>query len=135
MQLGHSDPATTARHYADLAPGATRETPTILERCISEASAERNANSMRTEALWLLTSCTSNRPHIASDRPQTAFQEITVTGTVRHFEIEGGFFTIQGDDGITYDPVQRSPYGGAGRMNINYILMRYNNVKRRSRIT
>jgi integrase len=48
--LGHSDPATTARHYADLAPGAIRETPTILERYVSAASAERNANGMRTMA-------------------------------------------------------------------------------------
>jgi len=48
--LGHSDPATTARHYADLAPGATRETPVILERYISEHSAGRDANGMRTEA-------------------------------------------------------------------------------------
>jgi hypothetical protein len=39
----------TARHYADLAPGA-RETPTILERYVSEDSAERKANRMRTEA-------------------------------------------------------------------------------------
>jgi len=47
--LGHSDPATTARHYADLAPGATREMPTILERYVAENSAGRNANYVRTE--------------------------------------------------------------------------------------
>ena len=27
-----------------------------------------------------------------------------VTGTVRHFDIEGGFYAIRGDDGVTYDP-------------------------------
>jgi integrase len=48
--LGHSDPATTARHYADLAPGATRETPALLERYVAEASAGRDANGMRTAA-------------------------------------------------------------------------------------
>ena len=46
--LGHSDPATTARHYADLAPGATKDTPRVLERYVSEASAGRDANGMRT---------------------------------------------------------------------------------------
>lgn len=29
---------------------------------------------------------------------------VTITGTVRHFDLEGGFFAIQGDDGVTYDP-------------------------------
>ena len=48
--LGHSNPATTARHYADLAPGAAKETPTILERYVFEATAERNANQTRTAA-------------------------------------------------------------------------------------
>ena len=48
--LGHSDPATTARHYADLAPGATKEMPTILERYIFDALAEWNANQTRTAA-------------------------------------------------------------------------------------
>ncbi len=47
--LGHTDPATTARHYADLAPGATKETPAILERYVSAAAAGRDGNRMRTE--------------------------------------------------------------------------------------
>lgn len=37
--------------------------------------------------------------------PRTDANAIAVTGTVRHFDIEGGFFAIRGDDGITYDPV------------------------------
>lgn len=45
--LGHGDPATTTRHYADLAPGATKKKPAIVERYVSEAAAERNANRMR----------------------------------------------------------------------------------------
>jgi hypothetical protein len=28
----------------------------------------------------------------------------TITGTVRHFELEGGFYAIRGDDSVTYDP-------------------------------
>jgi len=30
---------------------------------------------------------------------------VSGTGTVRWFSFEGGFFAIQGDDGVTYDPV------------------------------
>jgi len=30
------------------------------------------------------------------------------TGTVQFFRIEGGFFAIRGDDGVTYDPTNLS---------------------------
>ena len=30
---------------------------------------------------------------------------VTITGVVRHFDLEGGFFAIRGDDGVTYDPL------------------------------
>lgn len=30
---------------------------------------------------------------------------LTITGTVHHLELEGGFWTIRGDDGTTYDPL------------------------------
>jgi inhibitor of cysteine peptidase len=40
--------------------------------------------------------------------PTPAAQEvgtrIRITGVVRHSELEGGFYAIQGDDGVTYDP-------------------------------
>lgn len=29
---------------------------------------------------------------------------VDVTGTVRHFDLEGGFWAIRGDDSVTYDP-------------------------------
>ncbi|HEU4700579.1 MAG TPA: hypothetical protein VFS40_15450 [Gemmatimonadales bacterium] len=29
---------------------------------------------------------------------------LTITGAVHHFEVEGGFWAIRGDDGTTYDP-------------------------------
>jgi hypothetical protein len=32
-----------------------------------------------------------------------------VTATVRHLSIEGGFFALIGDDGVTYDPRQLDP--------------------------
>ena len=29
---------------------------------------------------------------------------MTITGVVHHFELEGGFYAIRGDDSVTYDP-------------------------------
>jgi hypothetical protein len=29
---------------------------------------------------------------------------VTITGVVRHVELEGGFYAIRGDDSVTYDP-------------------------------
>lgn len=37
--------------------------------------------------------------------PDTPAGAIQVVGTVRHFALEGGFWAIRGDDGITYDPM------------------------------
>jgi hypothetical protein len=37
--------------------------------------------------------------------PQPAAGEVAVTGTVQYLDIEGGFYAIQGDDGVTYDPL------------------------------
>ena len=30
---------------------------------------------------------------------------IQITGTVRYFPLEGGFWAVRGDDGVTYDPM------------------------------
>ena len=32
-----------------------------------------------------------------------------VVGTVHHFDLEGGFWAIRGDDGVTYDPKDGLP--------------------------
>ena len=45
--LGHSDTATTEKHYASLAPGAARELPNAIEQSVRNA-AVRNANQVRT---------------------------------------------------------------------------------------
>jgi len=37
--------------------------------------------------------------------PQVPAGAIQVNGTVRYFTLEGGFWVVRGDDGITYDPV------------------------------
>jgi hypothetical protein len=38
--------------------------------------------------------------------PDTAAADsvVTINGVVRHFDLEGGFYAIRGDDGVTYDP-------------------------------
>ena len=46
--LGHSETSTTERLYANLAPGAARELPNILERFVRNATVQ-NANQVRTE--------------------------------------------------------------------------------------
>jgi hypothetical protein len=37
--------------------------------------------------------------------PQLPPGAIQVTGTVRYFTLEGGFWAVRGDDGVTYDPM------------------------------
>jgi hypothetical protein len=34
---------------------------------------------------------------------------VRITGVVRHLELEGGFYAIRGDDGVTYDPTNLPP--------------------------
>jgi hypothetical protein len=35
--------------------------------------------------------------------------EVRITGVVSHVELEGGFYAIRGDDGLTYDPTNLPP--------------------------
>jgi len=37
--------------------------------------------------------------------PQVPAGAIQVNGTVRYFTLEGGFWAVRGDDGVTYDPM------------------------------
>jgi hypothetical protein len=37
--------------------------------------------------------------------PQVPPGAIQVNGTVRYFTLEGGFWAVHGDDGVTYDPM------------------------------
>ena len=39
-----------------------------------------------------------------SSRDATQRPDVDITGTVRHFDLEGGFWAIRGDDSVTYDP-------------------------------
>jgi hypothetical protein len=47
----------------------------------------------------LVSACTSPT---APELPPGA---IRVNGTVRYFALEGGFWAVRGDDGVTYDPM------------------------------
>lgn len=49
-------------------------------------------------SIWL-AACTSP---VAPEVPAGA---IRVDGTVRYFALEGGFWAVRGNDGITYDPM------------------------------
>lgn len=50
----------------------------------------------------LLAGCSIFDPGDASTEAKGEI--VSGTGTVRRFELEGGFFAIVGDDGVTYDP-------------------------------
>lgn len=41
--------------------------------------------------------------------PQLPAGAIQVPGTVRYFPLEGGFWAVQGPDGVTYDPINGLP--------------------------
>ena len=44
--------------------------------------------------------------------PELPAGAIQVNGTVRYMALEGGFWAVRGDDGVTYDPMNglASPY-------------------------
>jgi hypothetical protein len=44
-----------------------------------------------------------------SPAAEEAGTEVRITGTVAHVELEGGFYAIRGDDGVTYDPTNLPP--------------------------
>ena len=41
--------------------------------------------------------------------PEDVGTEVRITGVVKHVELEGGFYAIRGDDGVTYDPTNLPP--------------------------
>lgn len=61
----------------------------------------------------LLTVGACHKP-VRQDVPAAPSQDLPsgatrVVGTVRHFEVEGGFWAVRGDDGVTYDPMNGLP--------------------------
>ena len=63
-----------------------------------------NVRSILFFATTILVACRS-----ASPAPACAADQICVNGTVRHFDLEGGFWAVRGDDSTTYDPVGGVP--------------------------
>jgi len=41
---------------------------------------------------------------VPSPAAEEVGQQIHLTGQVRYYDLEGGFYAIRGDDGVTYDP-------------------------------
>jgi hypothetical protein len=60
-----------------------------------------------TIALAALGDSCQRTPVTTGDTSVTS--EINVNGTVRFIDLEGGFWTVRGDDGLTYDPVGGLP--------------------------
>jgi hypothetical protein len=61
-------------------------------------------------AIWLsllLAACSKGTNDWVTPTPpaEATGTAMTITGVVRHFEVEGGFYAIRGDDSVTYDPV------------------------------
>jgi len=48
--------------------------------------------------------CQSSKPAGQPPATEKSGDMVTGTGTIIHTDIEGGFFAIKGDDGVTYDP-------------------------------
>jgi hypothetical protein len=58
-----------------------------------------NGAAGRDEAAWVT-------PSPAAEEGGT---DVRITGVVAHVELEGGFYAIRGDDGVTYDPTNLPP--------------------------
>ena len=52
-------------------------------------------------ALSIMSGACSSSP----TAPQLPPGAIQVDGTVRYFTLEGGFWAVRGEDGVTYDPM------------------------------
>lgn len=62
--------------------------------------------------LLVLLACSGGRDSgwvVLNPESKGAGNTMTIIGVVRHFELEGGFYIIQGDDGLTYDPINLPP--------------------------
>lgn len=60
-------------------------------------------NMLRTLLLVVtIVSAACSASPIAPEIPTGAIQ---ISGTVRYFTLEGGFWAVQGEDGVTYDPM------------------------------
>lgn len=76
--------------------------------------------------LFLLASCASQTP---VDAEQTdGLSQVTATGTIRHIELEGGFWGIVGEDGTNYDPTNLSDNFKEDGLKVNFTARRLKDV-------
>jgi hypothetical protein len=61
----------------------------------------RIARAILLGAIVIMASLACGSP-TSPDLPAGA---IRVNGTVQYFNLEGGFWAVRGDDGVTYDPI------------------------------
>ena len=61
----------------------------------------RSARAIFLGAAVLIATCACNSP----TTPELPAGAIRVNGTVQYFNLEGGFWAVRGDDGVTYDPI------------------------------
>jgi hypothetical protein len=59
----------------------------------------RRIGAVLSALLVLMSACSS------PTSPELPAGAIRVNGTVHYFTLEGGFWAIRGDDGVTYDPI------------------------------
>jgi len=55
--------------------------------------------------LLIVLSAAACRDGVPSDEVRLIGDVVRVTGTVRFYGIEGGFWAVRGDDSTTYDPM------------------------------
>jgi hypothetical protein len=61
----------------------------------------RNARVALLAAMIMMTALACGSP----TTPELPAGAIRVNGTVQYFNLEGGFWGVRGDDGVTYDPI------------------------------
>jgi hypothetical protein len=61
--------------------------------------------------LLVITACKSRGAEwvIPTPAAEQVGAQIRITGVVRRSELEGGFYVIHGEDGLTYDPTNLPP--------------------------
>jgi len=66
----------------------------------------RSRTLAATTVILLLGGCGKvGTDWIVPDPPAgTLGTRVEITGVVRHYQLEGGFYAIRGDDSVTYDP-------------------------------
>lgn len=85
-----------------LLPAARRATRRPSLTSARPGRARRLGPWLATAALLIVTACGGAIP---DEEPGETKQTVTMTGTIQHIDLEGGFFGIVADDGAKYLPI------------------------------